>query len=111
MGVGLDGSDQVRQLCQGNVGVVLSRPGGQVLMEPLDRVVHGAAGDSCQVIYVSAVAPDVSGLIDDAFLLHPAEKIHPFDRKNMGEVARTHRRENMELQRTDDAGGGAWLPG
>lgn len=110
MGVGLDGSDQLRQFCQGNVGIVLRRPGGQVLMQPFYRVVHRAPGDSCQVIYVPAVAPDVAGLIDDALLLHLAEKVHPFDRHNMGEVARAHFRENMKLQRADDAGCSAWLP-
>ncbi|MNF97720.1 hypothetical protein D3C84_805590 [compost metagenome] len=70
-------------------------------MQPLKRVVSGAARDTSQVINLAAHAAHPAGLLDDAGLLHAAKELHPLHRQDAVVRALAEHREHMQLQGAD----------
>lgn len=83
----------------------------QETAQPLDGVMHGAAGDAGQVIHLLAGAAHPAHLLDDALLFHALEEVHPLDGQYLGVQALAEHRKGVQLQGTDSALGRSRRPG
>ncbi len=70
----------------------------------------GASSDACQVIDFFARGADSAHLVNDPFLLHAAQELHPLKRQDLGINPLPKYWKRVQLQSSNDSPGGPSFP-